>query len=267
MQLSRPHPLHSPKSASRQEVLQAGDIATGRKPAGTKSIGINPWVAICVLAIVGWFADSMLVSIELHRLGGDDFRAHLTHFWYGPPILLALLLLARRILPKAALSVPRFTAGSFARCGRRSGVKRLADRLATRPGEGAVLGVLLRYPNMAMTAHDLAGHAGLAQADGERALADLAGLGLVEEMRLAGTDFYRLTRERHLCDELRELRRRHKRVAKPGGQSCSKYRILAPDMKRWCGGNRGKDKSEKRNKEEVKCEGCCKGWSPGNGQA
>ncbi len=210
MQLSWPHPLHSPKSASRQEALQAGDHATGRKPAGAKSVGINPWVAICVLAIVGWSADSMLVSIELHRLVGEDSRAHLTHFWYGPPILLALLLLARRILPKAALSVPRFRVGSFASCGRRSGVKRLADRLATRPGEGAVLGVLLRYPNMAMTAHDLADHAELPQADGERALVDLARLGLVEEMRLAGTDFYRLTREGHLCDELRELQEWHR---------------------------------------------------------
>jgi hypothetical protein len=175
-----------------------------------KRMSVNPWVAICMLAIAGWSVDSMLVSIELHRLAGGDIRAHLTHLWYGPPILLALLLLVRAVLPRAALWAPRFTADSIARCGRRSGVKRLADRLAAHPAQATLVGVLLRYPNTAMTAHDLAGHAALPQDEVDRALSDLARLGLVEEMHLAGTHFYRLARASLACDELRELLEWHR---------------------------------------------------------
>jgi hypothetical protein len=121
-----------------------------------------------------------------------------------------MLLLMRALLPKAALWAPHFTASSIARYGRRSGVKRLADRLAARPSEGTVVGVLLRYPNMAMTAHDLAGHAALPEGDVDSALSELARLGLVEVMHLAGTRFYRLTRQGRACDELRVLQEWHR---------------------------------------------------------
>ena len=245
MNVSRSQPLGNPKSASRQEVPGVGSHAT--RSARRNPVGVNPWVAICVLAIAGWSIDSVLVSVELHRLDGGDFRAHLTHFWYGPPVLLALLLLARRILPKAALSVPHLTAGSIARYGRRSGVKRLADRLATRPGEGAVLGVLLSYPSTAMTAHDLAGHATVSQSDAERALANLAGLDLVEEMQLVGTRFYRLTREARVCDELSELQKWHREWQ---SQADRLFKIPAPDSGHGATEQR-RDGSGARGQEEV----------------
>jgi hypothetical protein len=200
MQVSRLDRLGKPTSAGRQGARQVGDPATRRK-----AVAMNPWVVTCVLAIAGWSVDSMLVSIELHRLDGGDIQAHMTHLWYGPPILLALLLLMRAVLPRAALWVPRFTADSIARCGRRSGVKRLADRLAAHPAQATLVGVLLRYPNTAMTTQDLAGHAALPQDEVDRTLSDLTELGLAEELKLAGTCFYRLARQGRACDELREL--------------------------------------------------------------
>lgn len=200
------HPSHLPNLGSVRK-NRAGRVSTHLGEG--KRAGMNPWVVICVLAIAGWSLDSMLVSIELHQLEGGDFRAHLSHFWYGPLILLALLLLVRKALPRAALWGPRLTAGSIARCGRRSGVKRLADRLAAGPLEDKVLGVLLRYPSTAMTAHDLAGHAAQTEGDTEQALTDLVDLGLAEELELAGTRFYRLTRNSQRCEELRELEAWH----------------------------------------------------------
>jgi hypothetical protein len=175
-----------------------------------KRVGINPWVAICILALVGWSLDSILVSVELHSLEGGDFRAHMTHFWYGPLLLLAALLLVRRLLPRATLWVPHFSRDSITRFGRQAGVKRLADHLASRPVEATVLGVLLSYPNTAMISQDLAEHAGVVQADTDRSLRELGRLGLVQEMQLAGASFYRLTREGQLCDELRELQEWHR---------------------------------------------------------
>jgi hypothetical protein len=166
---------------------------------------VNPWVVIAILALAGWFADSVLVALEIHRLPGLGPWAHLSHLWYGPPLLVAILLVARRRL--AGLSAWRENLQALDDLAQelRPEMRQMAGQVTTSETKVAVLGFLWRYPTTALTAPDLAYQTGQESVEVEQALADLASLGLVEHRGACDLTFYRLTPNRRRLAQLEEL--------------------------------------------------------------
>ena len=156
---------------------------------------LNPWIVISTLALGGWTLDSLLMAIEMHGQAGWNWPAHLLHLWYGPPLLVAVLMLGYRRLPRAAFWVPQLPAGHMLDRSLRAEVRKLAALVAASPTNAAVLELLRRLPTTAMTACDLAHSLGRAEAEVEPALHVLANARLIDARLVCGLAFYRLTND------------------------------------------------------------------------
>jgi len=56
---------------------------------------INTWMAIAVLAMVGWLVDSLLWFLQQHSWTVAGFLQYLSHSWYVLPLLVAVLVIWR----------------------------------------------------------------------------------------------------------------------------------------------------------------------------
>ena len=166
---------------------------------------VNLWMVVAVLALSGWFVDSLLVGVRMHRLPGDSLAVHLWHLWYGPPLLVGGLLLARHYRPglmQWVAALPRFDVLSG---GLPPKVKALALHVTRSETQSVLLAFLQRHPTLSLTPSDLAGQVGGELDDVELALRELATLELVEKQRICDLTFYRLTQDEERQGELRAL--------------------------------------------------------------
>lgn len=166
---------------------------------------LNVWRMIALLALGGWFIDSLLVGFRLHELPGATPRFHLWHLWYGPPLLAAGWLLIRRYRPELmrwAITLPVFdtVARSLS-----PAVKSLAFHVARSETQAALLTFLQRQPTLSLTASDLAGTVERDLDDVELALRQLETLDLVERQQVCDLTFYRLTEDEARRQQLREV--------------------------------------------------------------
>ncbi len=194
----------------RRDSGQFGGAGGDGPEAGTwsaqgKRLYVNPWIVIALLALAGWFVDSVLVALEIHRLPGLGPWAHLSHLWYGPPLLVAALLIARRRL--AGLMTWRENLEALDELARelQPEVRRMAGQVTGSETKVGLLAFFWRYPRTALMVPDLAGQIGRAPEEVEQALADLALLGLVEQQCACDLTFYRLTQNRRRLAQLDEL--------------------------------------------------------------
>ena len=56
---------------------------------------INTWMAIAVLAMVGWLIDSLLWFLQEHPWTAVGFAEYMSHSWYVLPLLVAVLVIWR----------------------------------------------------------------------------------------------------------------------------------------------------------------------------
>lgn len=166
---------------------------------------VELWIAVGLLALSGWFVDSLLTGIQMHRLSDVGLRVHLSHLWYGPPLLAAALLFAQRRRPRTILHPDGTRAFSILARGLRPETKTLAAHLTGSETKAALVAFFRRYALMAPTAADLAYYVGREQGEVEEALADLVTLGLVEAQRACDLTFYRLVRDDQQLAMLDEL--------------------------------------------------------------
>lgn len=171
----------------------------------TQKGGINLWMLVSILALSGWLIDSLFVGLRMHSFLEAGFRVHLGHLWYGPPLIIAGLLLVRRYRPEWMPSMA--TLPGFDNMARtlRPEVKALARHIIRSKTQASLIAFLQQYPSMALTTSDLAGQIGGHLDDVALALRELATLGLVEAQYVCGMTFYRLTTDEARRCELREL--------------------------------------------------------------
>lgn len=165
---------------------------------------INLWMLLCILALSGWLVDGLLTSLQLHQAGGG-WGVHLFHLWYVPPILLALLLPARKRIKRLAVRVAEQPTLDALTQGLRPEIKALAQQVVSAPTKADLLTFLRSHTGTAMTSVDLAHHVGKDRTEAEQALADLAALGLVEIRCVCDMTFYKLTSDREQLARLDEL--------------------------------------------------------------
>jgi hypothetical protein len=65
----------------------------------------NSWVAIAVVALIGWLADSLLWFLETHSFTSAGLVAFLSHSWYALPLLIAIFVILRLRRPSELLSL------------------------------------------------------------------------------------------------------------------------------------------------------------------
>lgn len=166
---------------------------------------INPWVVVGLLALGGWAVDSLLVAFEMHRLPGASLRVHLAHLWYGPPLLVAILLIVRRHRPEVTIWPIQPLAFNVLARGLRPQVRLLVAHVTDSDTKAALLAFFRRYSGIALTAPDLAYHVGREPTEVEQALANLVTTGLVERQCVCDMSFYRLTEDEQRLAQLDEL--------------------------------------------------------------
>ena len=169
------------------------------------SRSVNAWMVMAVLALGGWFIDSLLVGFRLHELPDSSPTFHLWHLWYGPPLLMAGLLLVRRYRPELvqwAATLPVFD--TVAR-SLPPAVKALAFHVARSETQAALLAFLQWHPTLSLTASDLAGVVESELDDVEMALRQMEALDLVERQSVCDMTFYCLTQDEERRQQLREI--------------------------------------------------------------
>lgn len=169
------------------------------------SRSVNAWMVIAVLALGGWFIDSLLVGFRLHELPDSTPVFHLWHLWYGPPLLVAGLLLVRRYRPELVQWVGAWPVFDVVARSLPPAVKALAFHVARSETQAALLAFLQRHPTLSLTASDLAGVVESELDDVELALRQMEALDLVERQGVCDMTFYRLTQDEERRQQLREI--------------------------------------------------------------
>lgn len=166
---------------------------------------LNPWVVISLLSVGGWLIDSTLMDLKMHGSVTAAYLTDYTHLWYGPPLLVIAVLLARRYRPDVAAwlsSVSNFRSISSAL---RPDVKQLALELTRSQSGAAVMSYFLLHPTTLLLTHDLAASVGYEHDEIQRELDRLAGLGLVRQQRACELAFYGLTQDKSVRSRLVEV--------------------------------------------------------------
>ena len=175
-------------------------------PLGNRKIGWSDFcLAFGLLALGGWFLDSVLMGIQMHGFPDVGWRAHLSHLWYGPLLLAAGLFVAQRYLPRTVPWLEKPLAFAALTHALRPEVKTLATYAAASETKAALLAFFHRYKCMTIAATALAFYLDGEQTEVERALVDLVALGLVESQSACDLTFYRLAKDKRqvaLLDEL-----------------------------------------------------------------
>jgi len=183
-------------------------LTTPIRPLGSRlpySRSVSMWMVMAVLALGGWFVDSLLVGFRLHELPASTPTLHLWHLWYGPPLLVAALLLVRRYRPERMQRGATWPVFDVVARSLPPAVKALAFHVARSATQAALLAFLQRHPSLSLTASDLAGTVGRELDDVELALRQMETLGLVERQRVYELTFYRLTQDEGRRQQLREV--------------------------------------------------------------
>jgi hypothetical protein len=140
--------------------------------------------------------------LQMQAVPGTEFVAHLTHLWYGPPLLLAALPVIKRFV--------RYKRTQWATLGEMVDTlspeaRALAEHLTTSQIAAGLLTFLRHHPTTALTTADLACHVGRDLPAVEETLMQLAASGLAEVECTCGLTFYWLTRDSGRQARLDEL--------------------------------------------------------------
>lgn len=160
---------------------------------------------IALLALAGWVLDSLLVSLALHQVAGAGIMVHIRHLWWGPPVLLAVVWLARRgfarwVHRKAPPPTVEHLAAELS-----PAVQVLARQIVAAPTQATLLAQFRAYPTTAHLSDDLTQQIGQPLPVVEAALAALVAAGLLEPICACDLTFYRLTQDPERLQCLAEL--------------------------------------------------------------
>lgn len=191
---------------------ERGDIRRNLSAAGAgpldclrRRAGLNPWAAISLLAVGGWFVDSALMNLKMHGSVIAAYLTDYTHLWYGPPVLVVVVVLARRYRPDVAAWLSSVSSFRSISSALRPDVKQLAFELTRSQSRAAVMSYFLSHPTTLLLTHDLAALVGHERDEIQRQLNELERLGLVQRQRACELAFYGLTQDKSVRSRLAEV--------------------------------------------------------------
>lgn len=167
--------------------------------------GLNPWAAISLLAVGGWLVDSALMNLKMHGWVIAAYVTDYTHLWYGPPLLVVAVVLARRHRPDVAAWLSSVSSFRSISSALRPDVKQLAFELTRSQSRAAVMSYFLSHPTTLLLTHDLAALVGHERDEIQRQLDELERLGLVQQQRACELAFYGLTQDKRVRSGLAEV--------------------------------------------------------------